>query len=245
MASSAGAALFGPGMTDQEDCCRLLLPVLRQLGDVPVVLDALSLAVVEHDAAILRALHRTAVLTPNRQELGYMPGLGDGGIGDDARQAVRDAADRFAAVVSLGGGESLIAGPDGGLWQDSTGGIGLGVSGSGDCAAGIVAGLLARGAEPAQAAVWGAHLHGSAGDRLATRLGTMSDLRYGPRITATEVSWATSSALWWLVTKVRAKRTSLVCYRQISPSKATSSPARRRPSRPASSLTTPQSSDGQ
>ena len=176
MASSASVVLFGPGMTDQEDCCRLLLPVMRQLGDVPVVLDALSLAVVEHDAAILRALHRSAVLTPNRQELGYMLGLGDGGIGDEARQAVRDAADRFGAVVSLGGGESLIADPEGGLWHDSTGGIGLGVSGSGDCAAGIVAGLMARGAEPAQAAVWGAHLHGSAGDRLATRLGRVGYL---------------------------------------------------------------------
>lgn len=176
MASSASAVLLGPGMTDQKDCCGLLLPVLRQLGDVPVVLDALSLAVVEHDAAILRGLQHTAVLTPNREELGYMLGLGDDGIGDEAPQAVREAAERFGAVVSLGGGESLIAAPDGGRWHESTGGVGLGVSGSGDCAAGIVAGLLARGAEPAQAAVWGAHLHGSAGDRLAARLGRVGYL---------------------------------------------------------------------
>lgn len=176
MASSAKAVLLGPGMTEEDDCSRLALAVLGQLGDVNVVLDALSLSAVEHDAEVLRRLQRTAVLTPNRAELGYMLGLGDEGVGDEAAEAVQEAAARFGAVVSLGGGETLIASPDGGLWHESTGGIGLGVSGSGDCAAGIVAGLLARGAEPAQAAVWAAHLHGSAGDRLASRLGRVGYL---------------------------------------------------------------------
>jgi len=176
MAESARAVLFGPGMTGQDDCCSLMLSVLRELGDVAVVLDALSLSVVERDAGVLRARPGTAVLTPNREELGYMLGLGDDAIGDDAPRAVRDAADRFGAVVSLGGGETLIAEPGGRVWHESTGGVGLGVSGSGDCAAGVVAGLLARGAEPAQAAVWGAHVHGNAGDRLAGRVGRVGYL---------------------------------------------------------------------
>lgn len=177
MASSAAAVLLGPGMTEQQDCCDLLVPVLEEIDDVPVVLDALGLAVVEDEPDILKGLRRTAVLTPNRDELGYMLGLdGPGGLDDDAIRAVADAAGRFGAVVSLGGGETLISDPDGRLWRESTGGVGLGVSGSGDCAAGIVAGLLARGAEPAQAAVWGAHLHGGAGDRLATRLGRVGYL---------------------------------------------------------------------
>lgn len=50
-------------------------------------------------------------------------------------------------------------------------GPGLGVSGSGDVKAGIVLGLCARGADPAQAAVWGAYLHGAIGGRLASRYG--------------------------------------------------------------------------
>jgi NAD(P)H-hydrate repair Nnr-like enzyme with NAD(P)H-hydrate dehydratase domain len=40
----------------------------------------------------------------------------------------------------------------------------------------VVAGLLARGAEPAQAAVWAAHLHGRAGERLAARVGRLGFL---------------------------------------------------------------------
>ncbi len=176
MAASARAVLLGPGMTGREDCCRLLATVLPGLGDVAVVLDALSLAVVEDEPDILRGLGRPAVMTPNRRELAYMLGVDGEEIDADPQAAVREAARRFAAVVSLGGGETLIAGTDGKLWHDSTGGVGLGVSGSGDCAAGVVAGLLARGATAEQAAVWGAHLHGSAGDRLATRLGRVGYL---------------------------------------------------------------------
>ena len=59
--------------------------------------------------------------------------------------------------------------PDGGLSR-------LGTSGSGDVLAGAVGGLLARGAEPAQAAVWGQYAHAAAGDRLAARAGRVGFL---------------------------------------------------------------------
>jgi ADP-dependent NAD(P)H-hydrate dehydratase len=74
-------------------------------------------------------------------------------------------------VVSIGGGVGFNAAPDGGLWRDDSGAAGLGVSGSGDVRAGVVAGLLARGADGPQAAVWAAHLHGRAGERLASTVG--------------------------------------------------------------------------
>ena len=87
-----------------------------------------------------------------------------------------DLAGRTQAVVGLGGATSWIAAPDGRLWQDESGSAGLGVSGSGDVRAGITGGLLARGAEPAQAAVWAAYLHGRAGERLASSVGRLGFL---------------------------------------------------------------------
>lgn len=176
MAASASVVLLGPGMTEQDDCCALVADVVRRVGGAAVVLDALALAVVESDPDILAGCDGRAVLTPNRKELALMLGLDDDAVDAEPERRAREAAARFAAVVSLGGGESLIAAPDGTVWHETSGSIGLGVSGSGDCAAGVVAGLLARGAEPAQAAVWGAHLHGSAGDRLATRVGRVGYL---------------------------------------------------------------------
>jgi NAD(P)H-hydrate repair Nnr-like enzyme with NAD(P)H-hydrate dehydratase domain len=69
-----------------------------------------------------------------------------------------------------------MAAPDGRLWRDESGGDGLGVSGSGDVRAGITAGLLARGATAEQTAVWAAYLHGRAGERLASSIGSLGFL---------------------------------------------------------------------
>ncbi|WP_412537972.1 NAD(P)H-hydrate dehydratase [Longispora sp. K20-0274] len=66
-----------------------------------------------------------------------------------------------------------VADPDGNAWYDDTGDIGLGTSGSGDVLAGIITGLLARGAGPAQAACWGAHAHAACGQRLTARFGKL------------------------------------------------------------------------
>jgi NAD(P)H-hydrate repair Nnr-like enzyme with NAD(P)H-hydrate dehydratase domain len=66
--------------------------------------------------------------------------------------------------------------PDGSAWSDGAGGVGLGTSGSGDVMAGAVGGLLARGAETVQAAVWGRYAHAAAGDRLAAQEGRVGFL---------------------------------------------------------------------
>lgn len=176
MAGSADAVLLGPGMTERDECSRLLISVLRRIEGVTVVLDALGLAVVEDEPEILKESDCPAVLTPNPSELGYMLGIDEEEISTDRGKAVSEAARRFGAVVSLGGSGTLIAEPGGRMWHETTGGVGLGVSGSGDCAAGVVTGLLARGVPPAKAAVWGAHLHGAAGDRLAARVGKVGFL---------------------------------------------------------------------
>jgi NAD(P)H-hydrate repair Nnr-like enzyme with NAD(P)H-hydrate dehydratase domain len=54
--------------------------------------------------------------------------------------------------------------------------VGLATSWSGDTLAGIVAGLAARGAPAAHAAVGGAYLHGASGQALARRLGPIGYL---------------------------------------------------------------------
>ncbi|WP_308601975.1 NAD(P)H-hydrate dehydratase [Massilia sp. Dwa41.01b] len=92
----------------------------------------------------------------------------------DARAA--DAAVKWNAVVALKGARTVIAAPDGEMWQHEGGNVGLAISGSGDTLAGIIAGLAARGADLAQATCWGVALHARAGERLAARLGVLGYL---------------------------------------------------------------------
>jgi NAD(P)H-hydrate repair Nnr-like enzyme with NAD(P)H-hydrate dehydratase domain len=82
-------------------------------------------------------------------------------------------------VVALKGAETVIAAPDGAAFRYTRGGAGLGTSGSGDVLGGIVAGLLARGADPLRAAAWGVFLHGEAGNALALRHGAVGLLARG------------------------------------------------------------------
>jgi ADP-dependent NAD(P)H-hydrate dehydratase len=180
LVQGARAVLVGAGMADAGQTGTIVEAVVDGVaaGDdaAVVVVDALGLARVGERPEALRALHGRAVLTPNPVELALMTGVEEREVDDDPVAHATRAAARHAAVVALGAAESYVAVPGGRCWVDSAGGPGLGVSGSGDAFAGLVTGLAARGAEPAQAAVWAAHLHGRAGDRLAARVGRLGYL---------------------------------------------------------------------
>jgi ADP-dependent NAD(P)H-hydrate dehydratase len=163
--STPGALVLGPGLLDVDGAGELLRAVLPRLDATPVVLDGLALRAL--DPALLSEL--PAVLTPNASELEALVGEPTA-EGLDAAVA---AARRHHAVVCAPG---WVAAPDGRTWCIEAGGIGLGTSGSGDVLAGLVGGALARGADPAQAAVWGQYLHAAAGDLLTARLGRVGFL---------------------------------------------------------------------
>ena len=92
-------------------------------------------------------------------------GCDEADVAADPLGCGRACAERYDAVTLVKGVQSHIVAPDGRAWIYRGGGPGLGVSGSGDVLAGIVGGLLARGADPLTACLWGVLLHGEAGAR--------------------------------------------------------------------------------
>jgi hydroxyethylthiazole kinase-like uncharacterized protein yjeF len=174
-AENADAVLVGPGMGDKDATLAFTEQLLPHLSG-PLALDALGLASVTEDEKCLHHLDGRVVLTPNPTEIAISLHVDEDEIDDDPARAALELARRAQAVVVLGGVTSWIASPDGDLWKDDSGGAGLGVSGSGDVQAGIVGGLLARGAEPAQTAVWATYLHGRAGERLGSSVGRLGFL---------------------------------------------------------------------
>lgn len=175
LGQEAAVSLLGPGLLDPDTAAQLLAEVVPQLAG-PVVVDALGSAYVTHHPDGLHHLEGRAVLTVNPTELARTLGADDDEVAHDPVGAALRLADRARAVVLCGGTRKIVATPDGDTWQVLEGGPGLGVAGSGDVQAGYVTGLVARGAEPAQAAVWGAYLHACSGDRLAERIGPVGFL---------------------------------------------------------------------
>lgn len=189
---SADAVLIGPGLDDIDGTEALLRELLRHEttrnagedadgGPAAIVLDAYALGCLPKLPADLDPWAGRLILTPNPREAAILLGR-DADLGDEEAlaAAVVEIAAKYRAVVSCQG---LIARPPGGeapeaaeRWRITTGYGGLGTSGSGDILAGTIAGLRARGTTNAQAACWGTHLHAAAGDRLASRLGSLGFL---------------------------------------------------------------------
>jgi ADP-dependent NAD(P)H-hydrate dehydratase len=172
-ADGADVVLVGTGFSDPDASASLLHRLAPRLAGT-VVVDALGSAFLTAHPDGLHHLEGRAVLCVNPTELAHTAGVED--EDPDLAALAADVARRCRVVVLCGGTEKYVATPEGDSWLVQGGGPGLGVSGSGDVQAGIVAGLVARGAEPAQAATWGAYLHARAGERLAAEVGVVGYL---------------------------------------------------------------------
>ncbi|MGK5740901.1 NAD(P)H-hydrate dehydratase [Micromonospora sp. URMC 103] len=171
LVADADVVAVGPGLKEIDETRRLLHLVLdaaRQ--ETALVLDAYALGALSHEPDLLVGSGRPVVLTPNLTEAGHLLGRDPG---DDLDADAAELAGRYDAVVSLHG---HIATPDGRGWREESGDAGLGTSGSGDVRSGLLAGLLSRGAGPAQAACWAAYAHAVSGQRLVPQYGRIGFL---------------------------------------------------------------------
>lgn len=174
--SQVSAALVGPGMIDPEAVARLMNGLAPRLNGATLVLDAEAMTFLADRPESLHDLGGSAIITPHAGEMAELLGEDKEAIKREPAGAALRAASKFQAIVALKGRETFIASPDGEVYCNKAGNVGLATSGSGDALAGIIAGLAARGASPLQATAWGVYLHARAGDRLAERMGKMGYL---------------------------------------------------------------------
>ena len=168
------ALCLGPGLGVKR--AAELVAVALGRGGVkprPTVLDADALSILQFDEAdgLFGKLHERCVLTPHAGEFARMfPDIAEKlnapatkGPAYSKVDATREAAARAGCVVLFKGADTVIAAPDGRCSINSAhyerSAPWLATAGSGDVLAGFIAGLLARGFEPMQAAETGAWLH--------------------------------------------------------------------------------------
>ena len=157
----------GPGMGKADSARKLLRTALA--APVPVVLDADALNMIAASRALAASLAKrkaATILTPHPAEAGRLLGVSAAAAQADRVASARAIARRYRSLVVLKGNGSVIAAPDGKFWINSSGNPGMASAGMGDALAGMIAALIAQGAEPLQALLAGVYLHGAAADAL-------------------------------------------------------------------------------
>jgi len=162
------ALLVGPGLAEGRDQAALAQGLVR--GRTPIVLDGGALNLL---AASGEWWPETgaAVLTPHPGEFGRLTGSAVGDDDDERLERCASAARHFGHVVVLKGARTVVAAPDGRLARAPFENPALASAGTGDVLAGAVAGLLAQGMAPFEAACLAVYLHGAAGEQISARLG--------------------------------------------------------------------------
>jgi hydroxyethylthiazole kinase-like uncharacterized protein yjeF len=169
---SVDVVVAGPGMAEARTCPAIAEALLGSPANV--VLDAALLHSLKHADRSRRG--EPPILLPHSGELASLLDCEEREVARDPVGCGRRAAELYDANVLVKGVISHIVTPDGRAWTYKGGAPGLGVSGSGDALAGIVGGLLTRGADSLTALLWAVLLHGEAGEALSRRVGPIGFL---------------------------------------------------------------------
>ena len=163
------ALCIGPGLGLDDRAVGLVVAALE--AERPTVLDADALTLLAGEEALFSKLHPKCILTPHAGEFARLfPDIAEKldapatkGPAYSKVDATREAAARAGCVVLFKGPDTVIADPEGrcsinaAFYERSA--PWLATAGSGDVLAGFIAGLMARGFDPMQAAETAAWLH--------------------------------------------------------------------------------------
>jgi len=163
------ALAMGPGLGLHKDTVEAVKEIvsLAEEKGIPMLLDADGLKAF---ADFKHRLETPTVLTPHAGEYKILTGENLPKSLEERSEHVRKNAEKLNATVLLKSHIDIIS--DGfRVKLNFTGNPGMTVGGTGDVLSGIVAALMAQGADPFEAAVAGAFINGASGDMVAAEKG--------------------------------------------------------------------------
>jgi hydroxyethylthiazole kinase-like uncharacterized protein yjeF len=164
------ALALGPGISTQEETRRVVLRLVES-SPCPVVVDADALAVLVGHLGVLKQARAPVILSPHPGEMGRLTGLSPAEVQSRRVELAQAFSREHGVILVLKGARTLVATPEGRLAVNGSGNPSLASGGTGDVLTGLIAGFLAQGLAPFQAACLGVYCHGAAADRLAPRYG--------------------------------------------------------------------------
>ncbi|MFA7065530.1 MAG: NAD(P)H-hydrate dehydratase, partial [Dysgonamonadaceae bacterium] len=150
------AIAIGMGMGKHEETQQALQQFLHY-NQTPLVVDADALNILSENSYWLSMLQSNTILTPHPGELSRLIGHWENGF--QKIELTRAFAQKYQVIVVVKGAHTLIIDSTH-IYVNSSGTPALATAGSGDVLSGILAGLLAQGYDPMEAAQVGVYIHG-------------------------------------------------------------------------------------
>ncbi|MBI2019268.1 NAD(P)H-hydrate dehydratase [Candidatus Daviesbacteria bacterium] len=169
--NSYDVLLVGSGLGQSDDVVGLINQLIgKQLP--PTLIDGDGLNILSKIDEWWKKIHAKVVLTPHPGEMARLTGLSVGGIQKDRINITQSFADKWGQVIVLKGANTVIAKSMGEevLVSPFANPL-LATAGTGDVLSGIIAGLMAQGLDPFDAAGAGVYVHGLAGEMMRRKIG--------------------------------------------------------------------------
>jgi hydroxyethylthiazole kinase-like uncharacterized protein yjeF len=146
-------------------------PPARPAGGPAVVVDADALNALARTPGWWRELKAPAVVTPHPGEMSRLSGRPIHEIQADRLGCAVDCAGEWGKTVVLKGAHTVVAAADGRAALSPFANPALASGGTGDVLAGALAGFLAQGLSPFEAALCGVYVHAAAGEDARREMG--------------------------------------------------------------------------
>ncbi|UCG30652.1 MAG: NAD(P)H-hydrate dehydratase [candidate division WOR-3 bacterium] len=157
------AIVVGPGITTHPGTAEFLEVLLTEVN-VPCIIDADAINILAQNPDLMRKTRAPVLMTPHPGELARLIRSSPHLINQKRIDIAVDYAKKFNCVLVLKGAPTVIAGPDGKAYLNTTGNSGLASAGSGDVLVGMISGFVAQKQSLLNAAVAGVFMHGLAAD---------------------------------------------------------------------------------
>ena len=157
---------IGPGLGQNEETQEFVRSAVKT-SESPTVLDADGLNAFAGQADELRdRKNKFLAITPHPGEMARLLGSSVKEVEADRVKTATDAAKRWSAYVILKGSHTIIAGPDGRVFVNTTGNAGLSKGGSGDVLTGVLAAMTGqfKTDDWLRTLALGVYLHGAAAE---------------------------------------------------------------------------------
>lgn len=170
---NADAVLVGPGMGMSCDITQLVKKIIRACN-TPLIIDADALNSIAPDPKILKEADCPVIITPHIGEFARLTQNNTESVLKNKEELASRFASLYGCMVILKSHETIVANPQGNIFENLLGNPGMATGGSGDVLSGIVASFAAQKNDPLLSCLAGVFFHSLAGDMAAIDLGEYS-----------------------------------------------------------------------